>query len=445
MKIHFTSLGCFRNLADTEKMMQLLSSQGHEMVGDVEMADLLVLNTCGFLKSARKEGYEMLQTLWEEKNPQAFLLVTGCMVPLHLEELKKKFGQKVDGFLSPKEEDRIVDIVREYEKKRTKRRALLSPQKKRLFTTSHSAYLKIADGCQKRCSYCIIPKIRGPLKSRTHEEILQEFHHLLSCGVVEIILVAQDLGDFGKDRREKKGLVSLLQKMVQTKGNFWIRLLYLYPDEIDEDLLSVMKSDARICPYFDLPIQHVNSRILTQMNRSFSKKEIFSCFDQIRSSFPNASLRTTLMVGFPSETEKEFQELCGFLQEVQLDHVGIFRYSNEKEAPSFSFSGQLLEPIKKRREKKLAEIQLEIVREKNRKKVGMKMDAVVEKLHPASPYLAMARSQFEAPEVDGCILINDLQPIDALGLIYPIEICGFSDYDLIGKVVEKKRRKKNDE
>ncbi len=442
MKIHFTSLGCSRNLADTEKMMQLLCCDGHEMVSAIANADLVLLNTCGFLKSARKEGREVLERILAEKAPSAFLIVAGCMIPLHQKELEEAFGQKIDQFLSPKEEENIVDAVRRLETKREKR-CFLAKSEKRLFTTNHFAYLKIADGCQKQCSYCIIPKIRGRLKSRGEEEILEEFNRILSLGVFEIILVAQDLGDFGKDRGEKRALVSLLQKMLQSKKDFWIRLLYLYPDEIDEDLLSLMQSDTRICPYFDLPIQHINTRILSLMKRSSSKQKIIESIEKLRHSFPDVSLRTSLMVGFPSETEEEFQELCHFIQTAQLDQVGIFRYSNEKEALASSLPGQIPELIKKKRERVLSSIQWEIVERKNHQKIGKKTMALVEKLHPESPYLAMARSQMQAPEVDGVILINDIGPIESFGKIYPVEITGCAGYDLIGQViVDKKHGKK---
>ncbi len=452
MKIHCTSLGCPRNLTDTEKMMQILSSEGHEMVAEVFLADLLIVNTCGFLSSARKEGKEMVEQLLKEKRRDSFLIVTGCMIPLFQKELEKKFGGHVDRFLPPKEEENIGREVALLEKKKnllmashiaqkevckqniSKNRAV-HLQKKTHFTTSSFAYVKIADGCLKSCSYCIIPKIRGCLKSLRVDEILREIRQLLSLGIMEIVLVAQDLGDYGRDRGEKKGLLGLLQKILTIDGDFWIRLLYLHPSDIDEELLSLMRSDPRICPYFDLPLQHVSPRILSLMRRPSSFEKTSSAIEAIRAFFPEAALRTSLMVGFPSETEGEFLELCDFVKTYALDHVGIFRYSNEKLAVSASLPGQISAAVKREREKILARVQHEVVGRKNRKMIGKKCLALVEKLHPSSPYLAIARSQRQAPDVDSVILINDIAPIASFGKIYSVEITGCADYDLVGQVV----------
>ena len=329
MKIHFTSLGCSRNLADTEKMMQLLCCDGHEMVSAIANADLVLLNTCGFLKSARKEGREVLERILAEKAPSAFLIVAGCMIPLHQKELEEAFGQKIDQFLSPKEEENIVDAVRRLETKREKR-CFLAKSEKRLFTTNHFAYLKIADGCQKQCSYCIIPKIRGRLKSRGEEEILEEFNRILSLGVFEIILVAQDLGDFGKDRGEKRALVSLLQKMLQSKKDFWIRLLYLYPDEIDEDLLSLMQSDTRICPYFDLPIQHINTRILSLMNALLPNKRSSNRSRSYATLFPTFPFERALWWAFPRKRKRSFKNFAISSKRLNWIRSGFFAIRMKK-------------------------------------------------------------------------------------------------------------------
>jgi len=264
---------------------------------------------------------------------------------------------------------------------------------------------------------------------------VREFHLLLNQGTHEIILIAQDLGDFGKETREKKGLEDLLVELSLTEGSFWLRLLYLYPDEITDQLIHVMQQDPRICRYLDMPIQHINNDILKAMKRKTSKEEIIGTLEKLRTKLPEIVIRTSLMVGFPGETEEQFQELVQFVKEYALDNIGIFKYSKEKESASAGLPDHLSEEVKEKRFQILAKAQLEVVRKKNRKWIGKKIPVLVEGYHPDSPFLMRGRHGGQCPEIDGQVIINDGRKVKAFGQLYEVEITEVADYDLIGKVL----------
>lgn len=305
-----------------------------------------------------------------------------------------------------------------------------------LSTPKHYAYLKIAEGCKKGCAYCIIPKIKGPLKSKSEERIVKEFQSLLQRGVKEVILIAQDLGDYGKDHGVKEGkLISLLKKILEVPGDYWLRLLYLYPDEITEELIDLIQSDRRICKYLDMPIQHINDTVLKSMRRLTSGREIKETILSLRKKVPGMKIRTSLIVGFPGETEEQFQELKTFLSEHHLDHVGIFKYSNEPQALSFKMEGQVDEATKERRLQELALVQQKNVDQLHSKMVGERLEVVVEGYHPESDLLMVGRHYGQCPEIDGCIILNEHSKVKAFGNRYLVEITGFAGYDLIGAVL----------
>jgi ribosomal protein S12 methylthiotransferase len=307
-------------------------------------------------------------------------------------------------------------------------------------TPKHYAYLKIAEGCAKQCAFCIIPKIKGPLRSKPESQVLKEFDALLAQGVKEVILIAQDLGDYGKERKESDALEKLVAAMLTRKGDFWIRFLYLYPDEMTPTLIDRMASDPRICPYVDMPIQHVNDGILKAMRRKTSKKEIIEVMETLRERIPAVVIRTSLMVGFPTESEEQFKELLDFVQEHPLDQVGIFKYSKEEESSSAKMSGHLPEEIKQERLEKLAALQQRVVEERNQRYIGQVLDVIVEGYHPDSPYLMRGRFYGQCPEIDGQVIINDLSGITAFGERYPVKITDVIGYDLVGGSVAKKKR-----
>lgn len=444
-KFHFTSLGCARNLVDSEVMIGILLKGGYEHTPSIEEADFLVVNTCAFLESARQEGIDTIADLFRQKKESAKVIIAGCMVQKHGKDLLERFPQ-IHYLLGSGDVEKILDAVTAEAAGGavTKARSYLEwgEVPRTLSTPKHYAYLKIAEGCRKRCAFCIIPTIKGPLRSKEESQVLKEFQALLSQGVFEIILIAQDLGDFGKDRREKGALAKLLRELLKIEKDFWIRLLYLYPDEIDEELIAVMNSDPRICPYLDMPIQHISDAVLKAMHRTTSKAQILQTLHTLRRSIPDVAIRTSLMVGFPGETEEQFQELLDFVQSTPLDHVGIFQFSLEKEAYAAKLPGQIPAAIKQERFDRLVEAQFKSSAKRSRAMIGRKLSAIVEGFHPESKLLLRARHRGQCPDIDGQIIINDGRKVTGFGKLYEVAITDISGYDLIGRVLEPLNTKK---
>lgn len=438
MKVHFTSLGCARNLVDSEVMLGLLLKAGHEVTDQLKEADFLVVNTCGFLESARKEGGETIEALLREKKEGAKVIVAGCMVQKYGPGIQERFPG-VHYFLGSGDMEKILHAVQTPlpGESVTSAKSYLEWGEipRQISTPKNYAYLKIAEGCLKRCSFCIIPTIKGNLRSKPQAQVLKEFHALLNQGVHEVILIAQDLGDYAKERKEKDGLVSLLCEMLKVEGDYWIRLLYLYPDEITDDLIALIAQDKRICPYLDMPIQHINPRILKLMRRKTSSAQIIDILTKLRAKIPGIVIRTSLMVGFPSETEEEFQELLQFVQKYRLDNVGIFKYSKEEESHSAVLAGHVSEEVKQDRFERLASAQQKATRKHHRSYIGKRLQVVVEGVHPDSSLLMRGRFYGQCPEIDGQVIINDGRKVTAFGTLYNVEITDIADYDLIGRVV----------
>ncbi|MBS0624029.1 MAG: 30S ribosomal protein S12 methylthiotransferase RimO [Verrucomicrobia bacterium] len=444
-KIHFVSLGCPRNLVDSEVMLGILLKAGYEVTPDVALADYLVVNTCAFLEASRQESKDVIQDLLNTKKKDAKLIVTGCMVSKHREEIERLFpgvhyllgSGDVEGILKAVRDDTsgsVIGSVKSYLEAGEIPRQLSTP--------NHYAYLKIAEGCRKACAYCIIPKLKGPLRSKTVDQILKEFKALLSRGVKEVILIAQDLGDYGKEKGAQQGtLAELLKQILQIPGEYWLRLLYLYPDEIDDEMIALMKSDPRICPYLDMPIQHVNDTILKQMRRHTDKAQILSVIQKLREQLPSVHVRTSLIVGFPGETPEQFEELKKFVKEHPLDHIGIFTYSKEEGTVAAQLPDQVAEDIKQQRRDELAKIQQEVSLKLNRKRIGQHIEVVVEGYHPETDLLLVGRHQGQAPEIDGTVILNDWSKVTAFGERYLVEITDVSNYDLIGRVLKPVKQK----
>ena len=351
--------------------------------------------------------------------------------------LKKRFPA-IHYLLGSGDVEKILDAVKQDEGEHisSARSYLAAGEIPRLRTTpEHYAYLKIAEGCKKRCAFCIIPTIKGPLQSKPTHWIIKEFQSLLKSGVFEVVLIAQDLGDYGKDRGEKRALANLLRKMLEQPQDFWLRLLYLYPDEIDQELIDIIASDPRICNYVDMPIQHISDQVLKRMHRKTSAKDILQTIENLHKKIPNISIRTSLMVGYPGETEQQFAELAAFLEKGMIDHVGVFTYSREKESYSDRLQDHLPEKVKKQRYNTLMTIQQQNVQQKNRRLIGKKIPILVEGYHPDSTYLLAARHQGQAPEVDGLVILNDFQTVNRLPAMYNAKIQDTTSYDLIAKTL----------
>jgi len=418
----------------------ILLQAGYEAVSEVEGADYVVINTCAFLEASRQESLDAVGGVLAQKNPTAKVIVAGCMVQTHSDMLKTAFPD-INYFLGSGDVQGILEAVQSTNKGEqiTSARSYLEAGEvpRRLSTPKHYAYLKIAEGCRKRCAYCIIPRIKGPLKSKSLEQILKEFRLLLDQGVQEIILIAQDLGDYGREKGSKglDGLIELLQAILRVEKTFWLRLLYLYPDEITDALIALMKSDSRICPYLDMPIQHINSQILKAMRRSTSKEEIVAIITKLRREIPDVVIRTSLIVGFPGETEEQFQELVHFIQEHPLDNVGIFKFSREPDSAAYSLPDQVTEEEKNRRYEHLMQVQQRMVKKQLENMIGRKVSCFIEAYHPESPLLMVGRHKGQCPDIDGQVIINDGRKVKAFGRLHSVEITAVAGYDLVGRVV----------
>jgi ribosomal protein S12 methylthiotransferase len=444
--VHCISLGCPRNLVDSEVMLGLLDAEGYRPTPCLEEADVVIVNTCGFLDEARRESLDAIRSAISEKKPNAKVIVAGCLTQVPngaLDELRDQLhyivGSGDVGSIVAAATSETPGVTCSTAKSYLEQ----GDVPRTISTPSHYAYCKIAEGCRKGCSYCIIPHIKGPLRSKSIDAVVAEIATLVSRGAFEIILIAQDLGDFGKDQgfSGSSGLVHLLRKVLTLPQDFRLRLLYLYPDEIDSTLVGLMKSDPRILPYLDMPIQHINDTILSAMRRATSKKQILHTIEMLRTELPAVTIRTSLIVGFPGETEGQFQELCEFVGAHELDAVGIFAYSQEALSPSAALGGHLTEEVKQERCQRLGAIQKALVLKRHHKLVGQQVPVIIDGYHPETNLLMVARRPNQCPEIDPVVLINDAQRVRSFGEAYLAEITEVSDYDLVGRIIKPINRK----
>ena len=440
MKILFISLGCDKNLVDTEVMLGMLASRGYEMTNDEQEADIIVINTCCFIHDAKEESIQNILEMAEyKKNGSAkALIVTGCMAERYRQEILDEIPE-VDEVLGTTAYDRILDAVDaalagQHEVMTADLDALPLPETKRLVTTGgHFAYLKIAEGCDKHCTYCIIPKIRGNFRSVPMERLLKEAQDLAEQGVKELILVAQETTLYGKDLYGEKSLPKLLRELCKISGIRWIRILYCYPEEITDELIQVMKEEPKICHYLDLPIQHANDTILKRMGRRTSKQELIDIVQKLRKEIPDICLRTTLITGFPGETQEQHEEVMEFIDTLEFDRLGAFTYSPEEDTPAATFEDQIDEEVKEDRQADIMELQQEIAFDKAEDKIGREVRVMIEgKVADENAYVG--RTYRDAPNVDGLIFINtDVELIS--GDFAKVKVTGALDYDLIGELM----------
>ena len=440
MKILFISLGCDKNLVDTEVMLGMLASRGYEMTNDEQEADIIVINTCCFIHDAKEESIQNILEMAEyKKNGSAkALIVTGCMAERYRQEILDEIPE-VDEVLGTTAYDRILDAVDaalagQHEVMTAGLDALPLPETKRLVTTGgHFAYLKIAEGCDKHCTYCIIPKIRGNFRSVPMERLLKEAQDLAEQGVKELILVAQETTLYGKDLYGEKSLPKLLRELCKISGIRWIRILYCYPEEITDELIQVMKEEPKICHYLDLPIQHANDTILKRMGRRTSKQELINIVQKLRKEIPDICLRTTLITGFPGETQEQHEEVMEFIDTLEFDRLGAFTYSPEEDTPAATFEDQIDEEVKEDRQADIMELQQEIAFDKAEDMIGREVLVMIEgKVADENAYVG--RTYRDAPNVDGLIFINtDVELIS--GDFAKVKVTGALDYDLIGELM----------
>lgn len=440
MKILFISLGCDKNLVDTEVMLGMLASRGYEMTNDEQEADIIVINTCCFIHDAKEESIQNILEMAEYKKSGSAkaLIVTGCMAERYRQEILDEIPE-VDEVLGTTAYDRILDAVDaalagQHEVMTADLDALPLPETKRLVTTGgHFAYLKIAEGCDKHCTYCIIPKIRGNFRSVPMERLLKEAQDLAEQGVKELILVAQETTLYGKDLYGEKSLPKLLRELCKISGIRWIRILYCYPEEITDELIQVMKEEPKICHYLDLPIQHANDTILKRMGRRTSKQELIDIVQKLRKEIPDICLRTTLITGFPGETQEQHEEVMEFIDTLEFDRLGAFTYSPEEDTPAATFEDQIDEEVKEDRQADIMELQQEIAFDKAEDMIGREVLVMIEgKVADENAYVG--RTYRDAPNVDGLIFINtDVELIS--GDFAKVKVTGALDYDLIGELI----------
>ena len=447
-KVGMVSLGCPKNLIDSEVMMGLLAQQGYELTGDSHAADVLVVNTCGFIDSARQESVETILEMAQLKQTGRLkrLIVAGCLVERYREELQREIPDidacigvnqlKDIGFAIEPNGRRLLPVYSEgaaapelflYDETTPRLRA----------TAPYTAYVKIAEGCDHTCAFCIIPTLRGVFRSRSPESILREVEMLAAQGVKEFVLISQDTTTYGSDLGLNDGLARLVDSVAEIPGTEWVRFLYCYPTAITDELLDVMARRSNVCKYFDIPLQHASHRVLKRMRRGGNREAHERMIKRIRDRVPGVALRTTFIVGFPGEREEDFEELLDFVRAAEFDRLGVFTYSDEENSAAFELDEKVNHTTAKQRERRLMKEQARISRRNNRRLVGTRTRVLLEGKSKESDLLLEGRIESQAPEIDGSVLINDVTDNICAnpGDFVTVEITEAHDYDLIGRIV----------
>lgn len=436
-KILFVSLGCDKNLVDSEMMLGLLSEKGYEFTDDETEADIVVVNTCCFINDAKQESIDTILEMAELKKNGDIkrLVVAGCLAQRYKEEIQKEIPE-VDIIIGTTAIDVIAEALDGLKNHyKALDNAPLTDTKRIITTGGHYAYLKIAEGCNKHCTYCIIPKIRGAYRSVPMESLLSEARILAEGGVKELILVAQETTIYGIDLYGKKMLSELLRRLCLIEGLVWIRILYCYPEEIDDELIQVIKTEPKICNYLDLPIQHGSDNVLKRMGRKTDSSELVNIIEKLRREIPDICLRTTLITGFPGESEEEHDELMDFVDRMEFDRLGVFTYSQEEDTPAATMPGQIPDEVKEERRMQLMELQQEIAFDAALAMKGRIVDALIEgKIADEDAYIA--RTYKDAPNVDGFLFINTNREL-MTGDFVKVRITGAYEYDLIGELEDE--------
>lgn len=446
-KIGIVSLGCPKNLVDSEIMLGLLKGENYEITPTVEEANVIIVNTCGFIESAKKESIEtILEMAGYKEDKCEILIVTGCLAQRYKEDIVKEIPE-VDAVVGTGSYDRIAQVINDlYGCQDTviKNSPVFCEDNLRvdylnnervISTNTGYAYLKIAEGCNNCCTYCIIPKLRGPYRSRPMEDILREAEYLAQKGVKEVILVAQDVTRYGEDLYKEKKLVDLVRKISRIRGIEAIRLLYCYPEEIDDNLINEIAENPKVLKYIDIPIQHASDRILALMGRRGTKKQIDELLTKLRSRIPEIIIRTSLIVGFPGENEEDFKILYNFVARHSFDRLGVFTYSKEEDTPAYKMKPQIKAAVKRSRYNEIMLLQNKIANKKNKMRLGRVYKVLVEGVADDGIFY-YGRSYAEAPEIDGVIYFTSQEPLTTGEYVY-IKILNTDDYDLIGEVIDE--------
>lgn len=438
MQIAIISLGCPKNQVDADVMCHALLKAGHTTTADLEQADIIIINTCGFIQSAKEEAIENILTACDVKqiNPAVKVIVTGCLAERYREEIRREIPE-ADAVVGIGSNADIVDIVRRTANGETvesygPKQALPLGGARVISTPRHYAYLKISEGCNNRCHYCAIPLIRGPLRSRTIEDVVAEAHFLADEGVQELIVVAQDVTAFGEDRG-KAEIAPLLDALNAVEGIRWIRLLYAYPERVTDEFIAAMQRNSKVLPYLDLPIQHINSEVLHNMNRRGDRATVESAVARLRAAIPDITLRTTLITGYPGETEQQFCELCDFVRETEFDRLGCFAYS-EEEGTAAAKMPQLPVELREQRAETVMRIQAEVMEEKQRRKIGTQISVLCDDID-AETGLYACRAAADAPDIDTFCYVQSEQPLQP-GRFYTVQVQQCDGEDLYAELVK---------
>ncbi|MDD7770654.1 30S ribosomal protein S12 methylthiotransferase RimO [Suipraeoptans intestinalis] len=441
MNILFVSLGCDKNLVDSEVMLGLIDQKGYRIVDTEEEADVIVVNTCCFIHDAKEESIQTILEMAEYKMTGRLkgLIVTGCMAQRYQKEILEEIPE-VDAVLGTSAYDKIIEAIQKAVEGKVsvameELDVLPEVSAKRLVTTGgHYAYLKIAEGCDKHCTYCIIPKLRGRYRSVPMEKLLKEAEELVEGGVKELILVAQETTVYGKDLYGERSLSKLLRELCKIEELRWIRILYCYPEELDEELIRTIREEEKVCPYLDLPIQHCNDEILKRMGRRTTRRQLEEIIEKLRREIPDIALRTTLITGFPGETEQQHEELMDFVDRMEFDRLGVFPYSPEEDTPAASMEGQVSDEVKERRRQELMELQQEIVFSGSEELIGRELSVMIEgKITEEDVYVG--RTYRDTPNVDGMIFVHSDEAFVS-GDFVTAKVTKATEYDLIGEVTE---------
>ena len=444
MKVYFETLGCPKNLYDTQTAQGFLLDEGFSLSESPEDADFIVVNTCGFINDAKRESIDTIFDMMPLREEGRKLIVSGCLSQRYAEELAKEMPE-VDRFIGVNDYDKLPSILKDMAEGRTSEedRARVSCEyasaipllKRNLEKGAYSATLRIAEGCNNRCAYCVIPSIRGVFRSKTMEDVVSEAEDLASRGIKEIILIAQDVTNYGTDLYGRFALPELLIKLCKVDGIEWIRLMYCYEDRITDELIEVMAAEPKICHYIDVPIQHSSDKVLNEMFRRSTGSSIRNTMDRLRAAMPDIAIRTTLIVGFPGETEEDFDDLLSFVEEQRFQRLGVFAYSQEECTPAGDREDQIPEDVKQDRLDQIMRMQLEISYEHNQELIGSTLRVMVEEKDPDGSYIG--RSVYDAPEIDNSVIFTsdkDLHPGDMVW----VYINDAYDYDLVGYEPEEK-------
>ncbi|MBN2093066.1 30S ribosomal protein S12 methylthiotransferase RimO [candidate division KSB1 bacterium] len=428
MKISLITLGCPKNIVDSEWLLGALAGPDIELVNATEQAEVIIINTCGFIQSAKEEAIETIfEAIQQKENGKCRkVLVTGCLVARYLEELEQEIPE-VDGFYSNRDLPLAIKNIAQslnLSNEKSRKRILLTPK--------HYAYLKIAEGCNNCCSYCAIPLIRGNMKSFPFEAIIQEAQQLVKNGVQELLVIAQDTTQYGVDRKEDKRLVDLLQRLVQIEALKWVRLMYTHPAHYSDDLIDFIAEQPKICKYLDLPIQHISDRILKKMRRKVNRQQIEALIAKLRTKIPELALRTSVIVGFPGESVAEFDELLDFISSIKFERLGAFAYSPEEGTPAYEFSEQIVPSIQQERLEQIMEVQSQISFEHNSSLIDTVQQVLVDE-YDSYQQKFLGRTQWDAPEIDNVVWIENSNVEQ--GRFYPVQISKTYEFDLYGQVI----------